>query len=112
MKSLTKLLILSATFVSMTMIVGCNKPQEATDTTKPIAAVNTAISDADVTTKVKTALHSDEMVKGFDISVVTTKGDVRITGVVDNQDQLDHIDKLVLGIEGVHSMHDELTIKK
>ncbi|MEI8363475.1 MAG: BON domain-containing protein [Betaproteobacteria bacterium] len=112
MKSLTKLLILSATFVGMTMIVGCNKPQEATDTTKPSAAVNPAISDADVTTKVKTALHSDEMVKGFDIAVVTTKGDVRLTGIVDNQDQLDHIDKLVRSIEGVHSMHDELTIKK
>jgi len=112
MKSLTKLLILSATFAGMTMIVGCNKPQEATDTTKSSAAVNPAISDADVTTKVKTALHSDKMVKGFDITVVTTKGDVRLTGIVDNQDQLDYIDNLVRSIEGVHSMHDELTIKK
>jgi hyperosmotically inducible protein len=112
MKSLTKLLILSTTLVSITMMIGCNKPQEVTDTKNPSTAVNTAISDADVTTKVKTALHSDEMVKGFDIAVVTTKGDVRLTGIVDNQDQLEHIDKLVIGIEGVHSMHDELTIKK
>ena len=112
MKSLTKLFILSATFVGMTMIVGCNKPQEAADTTKLSTAVNTAISDSDVTTKVKTALQSDEMAKSFDIAVVTTKGDVRLTGVVDNQAQLDHIDKLVRSVEGVHSMHDELTIKK
>lgn len=112
MKSLTKLFILSATFIGMTTIVGCNKPQETTDTTKPSATVNTEISDSDVTMKVKTALNNDEMVNGFDISVVTTKGDVRLTGVVDNQDQLDHIDKLVKSIEGVHSMHDELSIKK
>ncbi|MGZ8984229.1 MAG: BON domain-containing protein [Methylotenera sp.] len=112
MKTYAKLLILSTTLVSITMMVGCNKPQEATDTAKPIATVNTAISDSDVTTKVKSALHSDEMVKSFDISVVTTKGDVRLTGVVDNQDQLDHIDKLVRSIEGVHSIHIELTIKK
>jgi osmotically-inducible protein OsmY len=65
-----------------------------------------------VTTKVKTALHSDELVKSFDIAVVTLKGDVRLTGAVDNQVQLDHIDKLVRSIEGVHSIHDELTIKK
>jgi osmotically-inducible protein OsmY len=112
MKMCAKLLILSATLFGMTMIVGCNKSQETTDTTKPSTAVIASISDSDVTTKVKTALHSDEMVKGFDIAVVTTKGDVRLTGIVDNQDQLDHIDKLVRSVEGVHSMHDELTIKK
>jgi osmotically-inducible protein OsmY len=112
MKLMTKLLILSATFVGMTIILGCNKPQETTDSKKPSTTVNTAISDSDVTTKVKTALHGDEMVKSFDIAVVTTKGDVRLTGVVDNQDQLDQIDKLVRSVEGVHSMHDELTIKK
>jgi osmotically-inducible protein OsmY len=112
MKTCAKLLILSATLFGMTMTIGCNKPQEATDTAKLSAVVNTAISDSDVTTKVKTALHSDEMVKGFNIAVVTTKGDVRLTGIVDNQDQLDHIDKLVRSVEGVHSMHDELTIKK
>jgi osmotically-inducible protein OsmY len=112
MKVCFKLLILSAALIGMATMVGCNKPQEVTDTAKPIATANTAISDADVTTKVKTALHSDEMVKGFDIAVVTTKGDVRLTGIVDNQAQLDHIDKLVLSVEGVHSMHDELTIKK
>ncbi|MDX1915880.1 MAG: BON domain-containing protein [Methylophilus sp.] len=112
MKTYAKLFILSATLVCMTTIVGCNKPQEATDTTKPSTSVNTEISDSDVTMKVKTALHSDQLVKSFDITAVTTKGDVRLTGIVDNQDQLEHIDKLVRSIEGVHSMHDELTIKK
>lgn len=112
MKSYAKLFILSATVVGMTTIVGCNKPQEVTDTTKPSTSVKTEISDSDVTMKVKTALHSDEMVKSFDIAVVTTKGDVRLTGTVDSQDQLDYIDKLVRSIEGVHSLHDELTIKK
>ncbi len=112
MKMYAKLFILSATLVGMTTIVGCNKPQDATDTTKPSASVKTEISDSEVTTKVKTALHSDELVKSFDIAVVTLKGDVRLTGAVDNQDQLDHIDKLVRSVEGVHSIHDELTIKK
>lgn len=40
------------------------------------------------------------------------KGDVHLTGAADNQNQLDHIVKLVRSIEGVHSIHDELTIKK
>lgn len=112
MKTYAKLFILSATLVGMTTIVGCNKSQEATDTTKPSTSIKTEISDSDVTMKVKTALLNDEQAKSFDIAVVTLKGDVRLTGAVDNQNQLDHIVKLVRSIEGVHSIHDELTIKK
>jgi hyperosmotically inducible periplasmic protein len=112
MKTYVKLFILSATFVGMTAIIGCNKPQEATDTIKPSTSIKTEISDSDVTMKVKTALLNDEQTKSFDIAVVTTKGDVRLNGAVENQNQLDHIVKLVRSIEGVHSIHDELTIKK
>lgn len=112
MKTYAKLFILSTTLVGMTTIVGCSKPQEATDTTKPSTSIKTEISDSDVTRKVKTALLNDEQAKSFDIAVVTLKGDVRLTGAVDNQDQLDHIVKLVRSIEGVHSIHDELTIKR
>jgi hyperosmotically inducible protein len=96
----------------MTSILGCNKPQKTTDSTIPITSIKSEISDIDVTSKVKTALKNDEKVKIFEIAVVTTKGDVRLTGIVDNQSQLEYIDKLVRSIEGVHSIHDELTIKK
>lgn len=112
MKTYAKLFILSTTFVGMTSVIGCNKPQESAHTTKPSISVKNEIGDSDVTTIVKTALHSDELVKSFDIAVVTTKGDVRLTGAVMNQNQLDHIVKLVRSIEGVHSIHGELTIKK
>lgn len=69
-------------------------------------------TDIDVTTKVKTALLTDADVKRFDISVETTKGDVRLGGVVDNQGQIDNAVKIVRSVDGVHSVHDELTIKK
>lgn len=111
MKTYAKLFILSATFLGMTSVIACNKPREAANTSNPSISVKTEIGDSDVTTKVKTALHNDELVKNFDIAVVTTKGDVRLTGAVVNKNQLDYIVKLVRSIEGVHSIHDELTIK-
>jgi len=112
MKTYNKLLILITTIVFSAMIIGCNKPTAETETTIPSATAKTEISDADVTMKVKAALLKDENSKSFGINVVTLKGDVRLTGVVDNQSQLDQIDKLVRSVEGVHSIHDELTIKK
>lgn len=111
-KYIAKLIILSTALAGVTIISGCNKPQESASTTKPNSSVTAEISDADVTTNVKTVLLRDETAKNFDITVVTLKGDVRLTGVVDNQAQLDQIDALVRSVNGVHSIHDELTLKK
>lgn len=106
-----KILILTAIFLGITMISGCNKPQEASSTLEPVGNIEPNIQDGDVTINVKNALLTDEKVKGFDITVVTTKGDVRLTGVVDNHSQIEYIDKLVRNVKGVHSIHDELVAK-
>jgi osmotically-inducible protein OsmY len=112
MKTYAKLLFLSTTLLATLMLAGCNKPQDSTGATKADSTISTDIKDGEVTAKVKTALLLDEAIKSFDITVVTTKGDVRLTGVVDTQAQLDQVDKIVRGIDGVHSIHDELSIKK
>lgn len=70
------------------------------------------VSDIDVTEHVKTALHQAETLKGFDITVVTLNGDVRLNGVLDNQSQIDDALRIARAAEGTHAIHDELTIKK
>jgi len=107
-----KLIILGVALLGMAAIFGCNKPQNTIDSTKQTTLEKTEVSDIDVTSNVKTALSNDEKVKILEITVVTTKGDVRLTGYADNQGQLEYIDNLVRSIQGVHSVHDELTIKK
>jgi osmotically-inducible protein OsmY len=98
------------------LITGCNKPPETTGTQTSAAIEShtgpTSVNDSEVTSRVKSALAQDDILKMFEITVATLKGDVRITGVVDNQAQIDHADKLLHSIEGVHTIHDELTIKK
>ena len=91
---------------------GCNKPQEATITTPPSTRQRAEISDSEVSTRVKTALLHDAILKSFNIAVATLKGDVRLTGLVDNQSQIEQVIKMVRSIPGVHTIHDELGIKK
>jgi osmotically-inducible protein OsmY len=112
MKTYHKLFILTALFTGIVATTGCNKTQESSASVGSESSMGSEIKDSEVTVKVKTALLADENTKAFDIAVVTTKGDVRLTGVVDSQNQIDQVDKLVRSIEGVHSIHDELTIKK
>lgn len=69
------------------------------------------VSDLDVTTAVKTALQNDDSLKAFDIQVLTTKGDVRLTGSVQTQGQIDAAVALARQAAGAHAVHNELTLK-
>ena len=102
-------LVLCAAIMSGTLLTACNKPPE---TAGMSSTATTEVSDIELTRRVKTALLTEESVKSFDITVVTAKGDVRLTGILDTQEQIDTAHKLVLAVEGVHSLHDELTLKK
>ncbi len=69
-------------------------------------------SDADVMLKVNSALHQNANLQPLSISVVTAKGDVRLTGEIASADQYALVVKIARSTEGVHSIHEELTIKK
>lgn len=105
-------LFLTTAMVAAIVVGGCNKtPQPIADMPVASAAVGN-VSDVDITEHVKTALHQNDMLKGFDINVVTVKGDVRLTGVLDTQAQADEAIKIARTSEGAHAVHDELTLKK
>ena len=76
------------------------------------ATVGNTVDDSIVTAKVKSALLADASVKSFDIAVVTRKGEVQLSGFVDNQSQIDLALALTNKIEGVASVANELSIKK
>jgi hyperosmotically inducible protein len=68
--------------------------------------------DQELRSSVLIALQTDRMLKYEEIAVSVNKGSVRISGALTNQTQLEHADAVVRGIVGVHTVHDELSIKK
>jgi hyperosmotically inducible periplasmic protein len=111
---LLKLLLVPAGIALAIMASGCNKPPPdaagvaATGTTPAVANV----ADADVTTNVTTALVREASLKGADIRVVTLKGEAQLIGVLDSQAQVDTALKIARDADGVHTVHNELTVKK
>jgi hyperosmotically inducible periplasmic protein len=73
--------------------------------------MGTKIDDTTVTGRVKAALLADPDVKSFDISVATTNGEVQLTGLVDNQGQIDQATRIARAAEGASSIRSELRIK-
>ncbi|MGS5085560.1 BON domain-containing protein [Hydrogenophaga sp. A37] len=74
--------------------------------------VGAKIDDATVTGRVKTVLLADPDIKSFDISVLTHKGEVQLTGFVNSQNQIDLATRLASETEGATSVKNELMIKK
>jgi hyperosmotically inducible protein len=70
------------------------------------------VDDGIITTKVKSALLADPAVKSFDIAVATRKGEVQLSGFVDNQGQIDQAVAIAHKVDGVTGIGNELSIKK
>ncbi len=100
-------------FAAAFVMAACNKPTEAiVAAAGPVASAAAAnVSDIDVTEHVKTALQRNERLQGFNITVETTNGDVRMNGVLNTQAQIDEALLVARNAEGVHALHDELTLK-
>ena len=74
--------------------------------------VGNTIDDSVVTTRVKSALLAESSIKSRDIAIVTRKGEVQLSGFVDDQKQIDRAIEITRGVEGVSSVSNEMSIKK
>ena len=63
--------------------------------------MGTEVDDSVITTRVRTALLSNDDVRSLDIKVKTHKGEVMLSGFADNQTQIDRSIAVAKGIDGV-----------
>jgi osmotically-inducible protein OsmY len=83
--------------------------QQSGDTSGSAAG---AASDTWITTKVKTALLSDEQISGTDIQVETANGEVMLSGFVENQQQIQQAEQVAQQVEGVRQVTNKLEVKQ
>ncbi|MDD2464863.1 MAG: BON domain-containing protein [Desulfobulbus sp.] len=67
--------------------------------------------DAAITAKVKAEIANDPILKIAQISVTTTKGVVRLRGVVDSQQTIDRAMEIARRLTGVSSVDNGLVVK-
>ena len=75
-------------------------------------SVGNKVDDGIVTATVKSALLGDPSIKSLDIAVVTSKGEVQLSGFVDNQTQVDRAIEVTQTVDGVHGVVNKMSIKK
>lgn len=103
--------ILPVLSASLLILAGCNK---APDGAAPNASttIGVEIDDSVITTKVKAAMMSDDIIKGADVKIETRKGEVLLSGFADNQAQIDHSAAVATAVEGVKKVDNKLVLKE
>ncbi|HLW73801.1 MAG TPA: BON domain-containing protein [Gammaproteobacteria bacterium] len=109
----TRYLLLGAGLVvALGGVVALAIAAEATPAPAPAAhsdSTGAAISDTDITAKVKYKLSGVKSLKGSDVDVTTTNGVVTLTGTATGSRAEKAAESLAKSVKGVKSVDDELT---
>lgn len=111
MPTLKTVLSCSITGMIFLNLSGCNKPQDVAGANPPSISVGATIDDAVIATKVNAALLGNNAVKAYDIKVSVRKGEVMLSGFVDDQTQIDQSIAIARAVEGVQNVTNEMMIK-
>jgi len=69
------------------------------------------VDDSVITTKIKSLLAEDDLVKSFQISVETYKGTVQLSGFVNSERAVDKAGQIARSVKGVNSVKNNLIVK-
>jgi hyperosmotically inducible periplasmic protein len=92
------LALCTALVIGVALLTGCQATEE------------TPIADSYLTSKAKIALFSDSRVKGRQIDVQTTNGQVMLRGMVDSDAAKQAAEGIAKGLEGVKSVKNDLEV--
>ena len=100
---------LAGVFVGFTL--GCSQSTDATGAPPTSTTIGTEIDDSVVSAQVKSALLADPDIKGFDFKIATRKGEVQLSGFVDNQSQIERALVVTQAVQGVKSIDNKVSLK-
>lgn len=69
------------------------------------------LDDSVITTKVKTLLAADNLLKSFEVSVETYRGTVQLSGFVGSKEASDKAEQITRSVQGVKSIKNNLIVK-
>ena len=106
-------LVVSTALAGATLftLVGCDNGLQAIAAPVAGTSVGTEIDDTVITSGVKSALLADADIRSFDFKVETRKGEVLLSGFVDNQAQLDRATATAQAVSGVKKVQNNVSLR-
>lgn len=92
-------------------LAGCSKVETPAQAPAAHTTLGTEVDDSLLTTRVKAALLDNTDIKSLDLKVETRKGEVMLSGFVDNPAQIEHAMTIVRTVPGVVSVSNGVSLK-
>lgn len=89
--------------VAAPLVTGCATDQQRT--------AGQTVDDATITAKVKSQLLADPDVSALNVNVTTYKGQVQLSGYVDNPAQRSKAEQIAKNVDGVKAVSNDLIVK-
>ena len=93
-------------------IGGCEKSEGIVSAEETLTSVTAEVVDMELAHSVKVALAKEDILVDADIGVVVNNGEVRLTGMVDNQEQHARAVRVATGVAGVNVVSDKLAVRE
>jgi len=104
MKSFPEILAASALMLALVVVTACASTEESQNTGE-------YFDDAVITTKVKTAIFNDPMLKVAQINVETFESVVQLSGFVSSVESANRAVVVARGVAGVKSVQNDMRIR-
>jgi hyperosmotically inducible protein len=107
-------LLIAMTFAAFVLmgVGGCEKSEGIVSSEQTLTTVTAEVVDMELAHAVKIALAEEAVLVDADIGVAVTNGEVKLTGIVDNQDQHNRALSIAAGVAGVNMVEDKLAVKE
>jgi osmotically-inducible protein OsmY len=92
-------------------MAACSSTHEKGPVERTASNAGRAIDDSVITAKVKSALIADPVTKAHEINVETFKGEVQLSGFVDDAQSRSRATEVARDVQGVKSVKNSLQIR-
>ncbi|MDQ3185747.1 MAG: BON domain-containing protein [Pseudomonadota bacterium] len=92
-------------------IAGCTKHEDKVHESWVAPPAGEVVDDSTLTNTIKSSLLSDPVVKNLDVKIEAHNGEVMLSGVVDNQAQMDRVIMFAWMAQGIKKVDNKMSLK-
>jgi hyperosmotically inducible protein len=105
-----KLGLVTLILIAALSVAACGNEEKVHESWKTQPA-KAEVDDSTLVSTIKSALKADPEVRHLDIGVDAKNGTVMLSGVVDNQAQMDRVNMLTWMVEGIKKVDNKMSLR-
>lgn len=106
-----RLLVLAVTLAGALSIASCGKSEEKVHESWVAPPTQEQVDDSTLNSTVKAKLLADPEVRHLDVRVEASSGTVMLSGIADNQAQMDRVNMLTWMVDGVKKVDNKMSVR-